>query len=119
MKELKALSLFANVGIGETYLHDLGIKTVVANELLQERVDIYKHLYPDTNMIQGDITQSNVFDNIVQSAVKEGVNVIIATPPCQGMSIAGRQQADEGSEDAPLLRDVFPRTSDELKVLLS
>lgn len=30
----KGLSLFANVGIGETYLKDIGYPIVVANELL-------------------------------------------------------------------------------------
>lgn len=90
MKKLKALSLFANVGIGETYLKDLGIKTVVANELLKERVEIYKHFHPETNMIGGDITDPEIFENIIKSALKEKINIIIATPPCQGMSVAGK-----------------------------
>ena len=34
---IKAVSLFANVGIAETYFDDLGIDVVVANELLEER----------------------------------------------------------------------------------
>ena len=32
---VKALSLFANVGIAETYLSELGIDVIVANERLQ------------------------------------------------------------------------------------
>ena len=32
---MKALSLFANVGIAETYLGELGLDVVVANEILQ------------------------------------------------------------------------------------
>ena len=90
MKKLKALSLFANVGIGETYLKDLGIHTVVANELLKERVEIYRHFYPETDIIQGDITDSQVFDEIIQKSQKDKINVMIATPPCQGMSVAGK-----------------------------
>ena len=90
MKNLKALSLFANVGIGETYLKDLGIKTLVANELLKERVEIYKHFHPETNMIGGDITNPEIFESIIKNSLKEKVNVIIATPPCQGMSVAGK-----------------------------
>ena len=41
---IKAVSLFANVGIAETYFDDLGIDVVVANELLEERGRLYNHL---------------------------------------------------------------------------
>ena len=43
---IKAVSLFANVGIAETYFKDLGIDVVVANELVPERSRFYNHLYP-------------------------------------------------------------------------
>lgn len=86
---IKALSLFANVGMAETYLKELGIDVVVANELLPERGKFYSHLYPDTNMIVGDITDASVFNTVVEEATKCGVEMILATPPCQGMSCAG------------------------------
>lgn len=90
-KAVKALSLFANVGIAETYLADLGIEVVVANELVEERCKFYKHLYPTVDMIQGDITDDKVFDNVMQTAKEAKVEMLIATPPCQGMSCAGRK----------------------------
>jgi site-specific DNA-cytosine methylase len=43
---MNGLSLFANVGIAETYLHKVGVDIVVANELLEERAKFYRHLYP-------------------------------------------------------------------------
>ena len=86
---IKALSLFANVGMAETYLKELGIDVVVANELLPKRGKFYSHLYPDTNMIVGDITDASVFNTVVKEATKCGVEMILATPPCQGMSCAG------------------------------
>ena len=86
---IKGLSLFSNVGIAETYLEEMGIKIVVANELLPERARFYSHLYPDCNMVTGDITNEDTFKKIRDNAQKEGVDFIIATPPCQGMSIAG------------------------------
>lgn len=89
-KKIKLLSLFANIGIGETYLHDIGVKTVVANELLSDRVDVYKSLYPDVHTIAGDITNEHIFESIVKASIEKGVNAMIATPPCQGMSIAGK-----------------------------
>ena len=41
---IKAVSLFANVGIAETYFDELGIDVVVANELVEERSRFYSHL---------------------------------------------------------------------------
>lgn len=88
---VKALSLFANVGIAETYLSELGIDVIVANELVEERCKFYKHLYPSVNMIQGDITDEEIFAKVIAEAQAAGVEMLIATPPCQGMSCAGRK----------------------------
>lgn len=90
-KSVKAVSLFANVGIAETYLADVGIDVVVANELVEERAKFYKHLYPSVNMVVGDITDENVFAQVIKAANDGGVEMLIATPPCQGMSCAGRK----------------------------
>lgn len=90
-KRVKALSLFSNVGLAETYLESLGIDVVVANELLEERARFYRHLYPKTNMICGDITDKDVFEDVLAEASNKGVDFIIATPPCQGMSCAGKK----------------------------
>lgn len=86
---MKALSLFANVGIAETYLSEIGLDVVVANELEAKRADFYKHLYPDCDMVCGDITDKEVFRIIIEKSKKAGVEFLLATPPCQGMSIAG------------------------------
>ncbi len=88
---IKAVSLFANVGIAETYFKDLGIDVVVANELVPERSRFYNHLYPEVNMINGDITDPAIFEEVVTAAIKNKVDLLIATPPCQGMSCAGRK----------------------------
>ena len=47
---IKGLSLFANVGVAETYLKDVGVDIVVANELLPDRARFYEHLYPNCQM---------------------------------------------------------------------
>ena len=89
---MKGLSLFSNVGIAETYLHEVGVDIVVANELLRERARFYQHLYPECEMIQGDITDASVYNQVITSAKSKNVEFLIATPPCQGMSIAGEMQ---------------------------
>lgn len=86
---MNALSLFANVGVAEAYLSEIGLNVVVANELEQDRARFYSHLYPECDMVCGDITDIEVFENIMQKSEEQGVEFVIATPPCQGMSIAG------------------------------
>lgn len=86
---MNGLSLFANVGIAETYLNDIGINIVVANELLENRCKFYKHCHPKTNVICGDIKDTNIYNKVIDVSKKANVSFIIATPPCQGMSLAG------------------------------
>ena len=92
---IKGLSLFSNVGMAETYLNEVGIDIVIANELLEERAKFYKHLYPDCDVIQGDITDKNIYDEIVKKSKREKVDFVIATPPCQGMSLAGQKDPSD------------------------
>jgi DNA (cytosine-5)-methyltransferase 1 len=111
---MKCLSLFANVGIGETYFSDLGIDVVVANEFLEDRAEFYKLMHPTTNMICGDITDSSVFSKVIQESRKEGVDLIVATPPCQGMSIAHAKRASKNDPRNSLIKQVV-RATKELK----
>ena len=101
-KKIKALSLFANVGIGESYLSETNVEVVLANELLKDRAKFYKHLYPETEMITGDITNPDILTLIIDRAKKLRVSLIMATPPCQGMSTAGKK--DELDERNSLIK---------------
>ena len=93
----KVLSLFSNVGFGEYYFNELPLDVVVANELLQDRADFYNVLHPNTKMIQGDITEDSVRSKIVSSCASLGpIDIVMATPPCQGMSLAN---ATKDSDD--------------------
>lgn len=95
MKRFKGCSLFANVGIAETYFTDCGIDIVVANEIIEERASFYRNLYPKTNMITGDFTDKHVFDNVMSECKNKMVDFLIATPPCQGMSLAGKMDGSD------------------------
>ena len=86
---LNGLSLFANVGIAEAYLKNIGIDIVIANEIDEKRAKFYQEIYSDAHMICGDIVEENVRSEIVKEAKEKNVEFIIATPPCQGMSEAG------------------------------
>ncbi len=89
---LRAVSLFANVGIAETYLEEIGVNVVLANELDAQRARFYTHLYPSCEMIVGDITNTNIQKTLVLKARQKKADLLIATPPCQGMSTAGKKE---------------------------
>lgn len=93
--QFNCLSLFASAGVAETYFADHGINVKVASEILKERVDIYRHLYPEVNMFLGDITNQDNYHNIIKAAKKAKCDFIMATPPCQGMSSAGKMLKDD------------------------
>jgi DNA (cytosine-5)-methyltransferase 1 len=91
---LKGLSLFSSCGIGETYMKPY-VDIVVANELLHNRAKLYTHFYPDTTMIQGDISNADIYNNILQESIRKSVDFIYATPPCQSFSKAGKQAEND------------------------
>lgn len=96
-KRLKGISLFASAGIGETYFKDAGIDIMVSNELLERRAELYKAISPETTVVCGDITKDEVFEKIISSAPKK-VDFLLASPPCQGMSVAGKNRCQDTME---------------------
>lgn len=98
-KRLRGLSLFANVGIAEAYLQEVGVDILIANELIEDRARFYSDIYQDSHMIVGDITNDELRTKIVDEAINKEVDFIMATPPCQGMSMAGnRAEFDERNQ---------------------
>lgn len=92
-RRINGISLFAGAGIGETYFKDVGIDILVANELLQKRANLYKAISPECTVICGDITKDDIFKKIVE-ACPQKVDFLLASPPCQGMSIAGKNRCE-------------------------
>ena len=92
---IKGTSLFSNVGIAETYLERNNIDIVVANELLPERARFYKFLHPNTDVVTGDITEETIFNEVVKKSLENEIEFLLATPPCQGMSVAGKMDEND------------------------
>ena len=116
--KLKGLSLFANVGVAEAYFQEIGVDIAVANELLEDRAAFYRAVYPHTHMICGDITDDAIRDEIVQKAIGAEVDFVIATPPCQGMSVAGnRDPSDERNQLIYYAIDVIKRVNPKYVLL--
>lgn len=87
---LKAISLFCSSGIGDLGLKANNIDTVVACELLPERMQLFKHNHSKAKGFCGDIWELK--DDIIKyykETYSDNPFLIIATPPCQGMSSNG------------------------------
>lgn len=83
--------MFSSAGIGETFFKDIGIDIVAANELIERRANLYRSIHSTTKMIHGDILDSDVFLNFINSSPQK-IDFLLASPPCQGMSIAGKNR---------------------------
>lgn len=105
----KGVSLFSSAGVAEIFLSSLGIDIVVANEIVKERAELYQYQYPHSKMICGDILNDDVYNSILK-ATPQKLDFLIASPPCQGMSVAGKNRFIEQMV-------VDPRNSLVLKVV--
>jgi DNA (cytosine-5)-methyltransferase 1 len=106
---IEAVSLFSGAGIGELCINEVGIRTTVACELLEKRAQCYKHFFPDAKVIEGDIRNSKIKSKIV-SSLNANVKLLIATPPCQGLSSLGKNKVQhhfKNDERNFLIFDVF------------
>lgn len=90
---MKGVSLFSGAGIGETYLSNIGIDIIVSNEILEKRAILYKDIYPQTNVVCGDLTDPTIFSKVMDLS-NDKVNFLLASPPCQGMSVAGKNRCE-------------------------
>lgn len=111
MTKLKGLSLFSNVGVAEAGIeNNKDIEILLANEIDHKRCLFYSSVHPSTRVIEGDITSDSIREQIVNESKAMGVNFILATPPCQGMSEAGnRKEFDERNELIYYAVDVIKR----------
>ena len=99
------ISLFSSAGIGCYGFTLEGFECIATNEFIERRLDIQKvnnKCKYESGYIYGDITkpyiQSRLFKEIDLWKSKENlhkVDVLIATPPCQGMSTANYKKGNE------------------------
>ncbi len=112
--EINAMSLFANIGVAEAYLGNTRVRVRVANEFMPDRAEFYSHFNPGCEMVVGDISRQETKDRLISLARDNRVDLIMATPPCQGMSVAGSQDPDDPRNNliydtVQVIRAVMPR----------
>lgn len=98
------ISLFSSAGVGCYGFHNK-FQCIATNELLSDRIDIQRannKCKYESGYICGDITspsiQQSIYDQIALWKDFEGlkqVDVVFATPPCQGMSTANYKKNDQ------------------------
>lgn len=88
---LTGLSLFASAGIAEMNLGNFA-NIVIANELLPIRGKVHEFWHPNAEMICGDITTDAIKSEIIEKSIAKRVDFILATPPCQGVSLIGKNK---------------------------
>lgn len=122
---LTYISLFSSAGVGCYGFKQENYNCVATVELIERRLNVQKYNHKciyDSGYICGDITleetQNRVFQELQmwkrQNRLTD-LDVVIATPPCQGMSVANHKKGDELKrnslvvESIKMIREMQPR----------
>ncbi|WRC47471.1 DNA cytosine methyltransferase [Helicobacter pylori] len=123
---LTYISLFSGAGVGCYGLLEEGFECVATNEILEKRLNIQRinrKCKFDESYISGDIkkpeTKEKILKQIEFYSKKFGndrVDLVIATPPCQGMSVANHKKKNDEIkrnslvvESIDLIKQIKPR----------
>lgn len=90
---MKAISLFSCIGVAEYYLKSIGIDVLVAADIDKSRCKVHQFLYPETQIVCGDIRKPQTKEAILDAVKGEKIDIVISTPPCQGMSSVGKNRS--------------------------
>ncbi|MDY0161252.1 MAG: DNA cytosine methyltransferase, partial [Bacteroidales bacterium] len=115
-KPLTYISLFSSAGVGCYGFKQNGFECIATNELLTKRLKIQafneKCKY-ESGYISGDITKKEVRQQLLKELdfwkKKHKIktpDVLIATPPCQGMSVANHKKNDEKSRNSLVVESI-------------
>ena len=120
------ISLFSSSGVGCYGFKQENFECVATNELIARRLQVQKYNNKckyNSGYICGDILKQDTIDLIYKEIdlwkIKEKINditTIIATPPCQGMSVANHKKKEEQArnslviESIKLIKNIKPKT---------
>lgn len=101
-KTLTYISLFSCAGVGCFGFKKAGFECIATNELIERRVNVQKFNNKckyESGYICDDITTDETKNKIFAEIKRwekignDRVDVLVATPPCQGMSVANHKKA--------------------------
>ena len=93
MTDINCFELFAGCGGLGWGFHKEGFNIVSCNELEEEIAKTYKHNFPETNVIVGDITKKDIKKAIYDSFKNKTCDIILGGPPCVAYSMAGHRNS--------------------------
>lgn len=124
-KTLTYISLFSCAGVGCFGFKKAGFECIATNELIERRLNVQRFNNKckyESGYICDDITtnetKEKIFTEIKQweKLGNDRVDVLIATPPCQGMSVANHKKAENEIirnslvvESVQLIQKINPR----------
>lgn len=124
-KSLTYVSLFSCAGVGCYGFRMEGFHCVATNELLPRRLDVQKANQKceyESGYVPGDITTDEVKQHIyteIDRWTKKGndrVDVVVATPPCQGISVINHKKTSKEInrnslvvESVEVIKNIRPR----------
>ena len=100
---LTYISLFSCAGVGCYGFKQEDYKCIATNEIVERRLEVQKannKCELESGYIAGDITTQEVKDKIYKEINKwkrkgnDRVDVVVATPPCQGISVINHKKND-------------------------
>lgn len=100
-KTLTYISLFSSAGVGCYGFKMEGYKCIATNEIIERRLEVQRCNHKcelDSGYIAGDITRPETKELIyteIERWRKKGndrVDVVVATPPCQGISVINHKK---------------------------
>ena len=90
---MNCFELFAGCGGLGYGFHNEGFNIVAANELCEKIASTYKHNFPNTNVIVGDITQKEIKQQVYKKFENIDCDVILGGPPCVAYSMSGHRNS--------------------------
>ena len=110
------ISLFSGAGIGCFGFKLEGFDCIASVEILEKRLKFQRFnnkCFHDSGYIVGDLRESSVKEEVFKEIsywqkekhLKE-VDVIIATPPCQGMSVANHKKKNELGRNSLVIESI-------------
>ncbi|MFD3408902.1 DNA cytosine methyltransferase [Aquirufa sp. HETE-83D] len=115
-KPITYISLFSSAGIGCFGFKQNGFECIATNEILSKRLKIqaYNHKCKyETGYLDGDISTTEIKEKLFAEINRwqklhkiSTPDVIIATPPCQGMSVANHKKNEELSRNSLVVESI-------------